>query len=196
MKVDWLAACIALRVVGAVFRRWRKICTIGQLMGCNGRYLKKSTKCCWPIRSKETSVKYTPLTLLSQRKLALTARNTLFALLSHWSTQCCGTETFISDPVSDPDPASSEFRIRIRFRVPDSNPGFESGSRSWIWIRIRNRQKLVFLLELGRHYEIRPHSRPQIFLGRKYSYRAFCSVADPDPGSGIRCLLIPGSGMG
>jgi hypothetical protein len=34
IKVDWLAACIGLRVVGAVFvvapRRWRKICTIRQ----------------------------------------------------------------------------------------------------------------------------------------------------------------------
>jgi hypothetical protein len=32
IKVDWLDACIALRVVGAVLvvflRRWRKICTI------------------------------------------------------------------------------------------------------------------------------------------------------------------------
>jgi hypothetical protein len=32
IKVDWLAGCIALRVVGALFvvfpRRWRKICTI------------------------------------------------------------------------------------------------------------------------------------------------------------------------
>jgi hypothetical protein len=34
IKVDWLAACIALRVVGAVLvvylRHWRKICTILQ----------------------------------------------------------------------------------------------------------------------------------------------------------------------
>ncbi len=32
VKVDWLAACIALRVVGALLvvflRHWRKICTI------------------------------------------------------------------------------------------------------------------------------------------------------------------------
>jgi hypothetical protein len=41
-KVDWLAACIALRVVGGgavmvVFlRRWRKICTILQPMGSKG----------------------------------------------------------------------------------------------------------------------------------------------------------------
>ncbi len=50
--------------------------------------------------------------------------------------QCCGSETFISDPVSDPDPAFSEFRIRIRIRIqirildsnPDPDPGFESGS--------------------------------------------------------------------
>jgi hypothetical protein len=38
-KVDWLAACIGQKVVGAVFaavsRRWRKICTICQPMGSN-----------------------------------------------------------------------------------------------------------------------------------------------------------------
>jgi hypothetical protein len=49
-KVDWLDACIVLRVVGAVLvvfpRRWRKICTILQPMGSHGRYLKKSTKPC------------------------------------------------------------------------------------------------------------------------------------------------------
>jgi hypothetical protein len=33
-----------------------------------------------PIKSKESWTKYTPLTLLSQQKLALTTRNTLFAL--------------------------------------------------------------------------------------------------------------------
>ncbi len=60
--------------------------------------------------------------------------------------QCCGSETFISDPVSDPDPAFNEFRIRIRFRIriqiqiriririldsnPDPDPGFESGSET------------------------------------------------------------------
>jgi hypothetical protein len=36
MKLDWLDACIALRVVGAVFvvflPHWRKICTIRQRM--------------------------------------------------------------------------------------------------------------------------------------------------------------------
>jgi hypothetical protein len=40
-KVDWLAACIALSVVGAVLvvflRLWRKICTILQLTGSKGR---------------------------------------------------------------------------------------------------------------------------------------------------------------
>ncbi len=46
-------------------------------MGSKGRYLKKSTKCCWPIGNKEPWVKYTPPTLLSQSKLALTARNRL-----------------------------------------------------------------------------------------------------------------------
>jgi hypothetical protein len=57
-------------------------------------------------------------------------------------SQCCGSETFISDPVSDPDPAFSEFLIRIRFRIririririldsnPDPDPGFKSGSQT------------------------------------------------------------------
>ncbi len=41
-------------------RRWRKIqiCTILQPMVSNGRYRKKSTKSCWPIRSKETCIKF------------------------------------------------------------------------------------------------------------------------------------------
>jgi len=81
IKVDWLAACIVLIVIGTVLvvflQRWRKICTILQPMGSKGRYLKKSTKRCRPIRSKETWIKYTLLTLLSQRKLALNAKNTL-----------------------------------------------------------------------------------------------------------------------
>jgi hypothetical protein len=51
IKGDWLAACIALRVVGAVyvvvFRRWCKICTILQPMGSKGRYLKKCPKPWW-----------------------------------------------------------------------------------------------------------------------------------------------------
>jgi hypothetical protein len=37
IKVDWLGACIALRLVGAVFviflRRWRTVCTVLQPMG-------------------------------------------------------------------------------------------------------------------------------------------------------------------
>jgi hypothetical protein len=44
IKVDWLAACIALRGVGAVLViflwRWHKIFTILQPMGSKGRYLK------------------------------------------------------------------------------------------------------------------------------------------------------------
>jgi hypothetical protein len=65
IKVDWLAACTySTKVVGTVgtvfvvfLRHWRKICTIRQSMGSKGRYLKKSTKPCWPITSKETWVK-------------------------------------------------------------------------------------------------------------------------------------------
>ncbi len=77
IKVDWLDACIARRVVGAVLvvflRHWRKICTIIQSMGSKARNLTKCLKPCWLIRSKETWTKHTPLTLLSQCKLALTA---------------------------------------------------------------------------------------------------------------------------
>ncbi len=78
INLDWPAACIELRVVGAALvgflRRWRKICTILQPMGSKGRYLKKCPKPCSPIRSKETCAKYAPTTLLGQRKLALTNR--------------------------------------------------------------------------------------------------------------------------
>ncbi len=67
IKMDWLAACIALRVVGAVLivflRRWGK--TVLQAMVSKGWYLKKCPKPCWPIRSKESWTKYTRLTLLS-----------------------------------------------------------------------------------------------------------------------------------
>jgi hypothetical protein len=45
-----------------------------------GQYLKKIYQTLLPTRSNETWMKYTPLTLLSQHKLALTARKTLFAL--------------------------------------------------------------------------------------------------------------------
>jgi hypothetical protein len=84
MKVDRLDACPAQRVVGAVLvvsfssGVGVKSEKILQTMGSKGRYLKQSTKPCWPLRSKESWTKYTPL--LSQRKLALTARNTLFVL--------------------------------------------------------------------------------------------------------------------
>ncbi len=48
IKVDWLAACIAPRVVGALFvislRRWRTICTVPQPMGSKVRHLKKCPK--------------------------------------------------------------------------------------------------------------------------------------------------------
>ncbi len=74
------------------------------------------------------------------------------------------------------------FRIRCRIRIrplvsfgfgSGFGSGFESGFESWIRIRMRNRPKTkkhieevgtAVLLELGRHYEIRPHSRPQVFL--------------------------------
>ncbi len=50
IKVDWLAAYIALRVVGAVLvaflRRWHTVCTILQPMGSKGRDLKKCPTPC------------------------------------------------------------------------------------------------------------------------------------------------------
>jgi hypothetical protein len=63
-------------------RRWCKICTILQPMASKGRYLKKcpKPKPCWLIRSKETWTKNMQTKLFSQRKLALTVRNTFFAL--------------------------------------------------------------------------------------------------------------------
>jgi hypothetical protein len=48
IKVDWLAACTALRVVGTVFvifyRRRHTICIVIQPMGSKGRYLKMCHK--------------------------------------------------------------------------------------------------------------------------------------------------------
>jgi hypothetical protein len=73
IKGDWLDACVALRVVGAVLvvflRRWRKIGTLLQPMGSKNRYLQKSIKPCLTIVRKESWIKYTPLTLLSQGHL-------------------------------------------------------------------------------------------------------------------------------
>ncbi len=50
IKVDWVASCIALRVVGAVLviflRRWFTICTVLQPMGSKDRYLKICPKPC------------------------------------------------------------------------------------------------------------------------------------------------------
>ncbi len=106
IKVDWLAACIALRVVSAVlvvfFRHWCKICTILQPMGNKGRYLKKCPKPWWPIRSEERWTQYTPTTLLSQRKLALTARNKLLHCKVIWAAKKFKNWTsFLIRPRSD-----------------------------------------------------------------------------------------------
>ncbi len=61
--MDWFAAFVALRVVGAVLvvllQCGCKICTILQPVGSKGQYLKKCSKHCWPIKSKETWTKYT-----------------------------------------------------------------------------------------------------------------------------------------
>ncbi len=86
IKVDFLiAACIALRAVGAVFviflRRWRSICTVLQPMGSKGRYLEEMSQTLWTNKKqgKLDEVHAANITVVSQRILALTARNTLFA---------------------------------------------------------------------------------------------------------------------
>ncbi len=56
-------------------------------------------------------------------------------LIQPGQKQCCGFETFISDPVSDPNPAFSKFRIRIRFRIRiqilDLNPDQKQAKTSF-----------------------------------------------------------------
>ncbi len=83
----WLACCLywtksSWRCVGRFLRRWRKIWIILQPIGSTCRYLKKCPKP-WT----QTWTRPTLLTLLSQRKLTLTARNTLFASKNYWSLQ-------------------------------------------------------------------------------------------------------------
>ncbi len=73
---------------------WRKIYTILQPMGRKGRYLKKCPKLCCPIRCKETQTKRAPTTLLSQRKLPLTARNTVL-----YYKIICAAKNFKNGPV-------------------------------------------------------------------------------------------------
>jgi hypothetical protein len=68
--------------------------------------------------------------------------------------QCCGSETFISDPVSDPDPAFSEFRIRIRFRIRiktlDLNPDQKQAKTSFSQTKKQIEEEgTAFLLELA-----------------------------------------------
>jgi hypothetical protein len=69
-------------VLVVVLRRWRKICTILQPMGNKGQYLKKCPKKTLLTTKKQGNLGflYTPLTLLSQLRLALTTRKTFFAL--------------------------------------------------------------------------------------------------------------------
>jgi hypothetical protein len=77
--VDWLPACIALRVAGdvlvAFLRRWRKICTILQPIGKQGPIPEEISQTLLTNKKQGN-----PQTLLSQHKLGLTGRNTLFAL--------------------------------------------------------------------------------------------------------------------
>ncbi len=92
IKVDWLAVCIVLSVVGAVFenflQRWRKFCTVQSSSKWEARVIPVEMSQAPLTNKKQGNLdKYTPLKLLSQRKLGITARNRLFALLNHWSTQ-------------------------------------------------------------------------------------------------------------
>jgi hypothetical protein len=86
MKVDWLAACIALGDVGTVLIVFLNIAQSSSQWEAWADTKNKRSKHCQPIRRKETLTKYTPLTVLNQRKLALTARNKLVALLNHLIT--------------------------------------------------------------------------------------------------------------
>ncbi len=68
----------------------------------------------------------------------------VIVLLTRSRDQCCGSETFISDPVSDPDPAFSEFRIRILDSNPDPDPEFESGletGQNFFFLNVKNELK-------------------------------------------------------
>ncbi len=51
------------------------------LMESKGRYLKKSPKPCWPIKSKETWIKYALLAQISQRKLAFNREKYTFCVV-------------------------------------------------------------------------------------------------------------------
>ncbi len=85
IKIDWLAASIALRVVSAYC-----ISHFPPESAYNfhsppanrkeGAISEEMSQTLLTNKSKEIWTKYTPLTLLSQHKLALTSRNTLFAL--------------------------------------------------------------------------------------------------------------------
>jgi hypothetical protein len=86
------------------------------------------------------------------------------------SSQCCGSETFISDPVSDPDPAFSEFRIRIRFRIRiqilDLNPDQKQAKTSFF--KLKN--KLKKYSRYGIFVRIRPSfMKFGHILGRRFS---------------------------
>jgi hypothetical protein len=76
--VDWLAACISLRVFGAVLvvflRRWRKIA-----QSTSQWEARADTRRNVLNYADQLKAKYTPVTLLSQCKLAVTARNTFLA---------------------------------------------------------------------------------------------------------------------
>jgi hypothetical protein len=86
IKVEWRDACTALSVVGAVLvfssgvgAKFHKLPANGK----QGPIPEEIYQTLLNNKKKGNLVKYTPLTLLSQHKLPLTARNTLFALKNH-----------------------------------------------------------------------------------------------------------------
>jgi hypothetical protein len=80
IKVDWLAALIAVRVVGTVFVIFLGVGVQFAQPSSQWEARAEMSEALRPIRIKETWTKYTSQTLLSQLNLALTVRNTLFML--------------------------------------------------------------------------------------------------------------------
>ncbi len=80
----WLAAYIALGVVEAVFVTFLPALAYNMRSppanGKQGPIHEEMSQTLLTNKNKEKWTKYTPLTLLNQRELALIARNTLFAL--------------------------------------------------------------------------------------------------------------------
>jgi hypothetical protein len=155
-KVDWLAACIAQRVVGAVWVvflwSWRKICTILQPMGSNGPYLKKCPKPCWPIWSKEAR-KYTFL----YKIIGATKKNWAGPLFRPRTDQACPQKR---NPSRETVPLNIFLNIFFRSK---NLPLFSQYSLKWkigedllhpVWLLIRN-----IFIQVQQYFAILPFAR-------------------------------------